>query len=117
MKTFKIVALSLLVVSLFLGFHFWRTKAEGQAGYLYSRIIVVENGYGYQIFEGEQLLIRQEFIPAINGNKAFQSKSDAEMVAKRVMEKIQKKLPPTIDIQELTDLGILPLTNNPHHGH
>lgn len=70
-------------------------------------IIALQNGFGYQLFENQKLIIDQQSIPAIQGNQAFQTYEAAEKCAVFCLEKIKKGIfPPTITIEELNSLGI-----------
>lgn len=65
-------------------------------------------GWGYQILKDGKLMINQDHIPAIQGNKGFSSKEDAEKTANFMLEKIKKGIfPPTISIEELDSLEVL----------
>jgi hypothetical protein len=79
-----------------------------QNGDITYRIIPSEdNTYGYEIFVKKKLLIHQPDIPGMTGNKGFTQKSDAEKVAKLVIQKLQKGImPPTIGRKELDSLKI-----------
>ncbi len=74
---------------------------------LRTKVITLDNGYGYQIFSGDKLLIQQEFIPAVEGEKQFETKEDAKQVADMVMRKILKGESPRISLEELNDLDIV----------
>lgn len=64
--------------------------------------------FGYQIMKNGELLIEQKNIPAVQGNKTFSSRSDAQKVAIFAVNKIKNgSFPPTISIEELDSLGIL----------
>lgn len=65
-------------------------------------------GWGYQILKDGKLMINQDHMPAVEGNKGFSSKEDAEKTANFMLEKIKKGIfPPTISIDELDSLGVL----------
>lgn len=83
---------------------------------LSQRVFFTENvGWGYQIFEGNTLLLKQEYIPAIQGNHAFESKKTAEVTAYFVLSKIEKGIfPPTLSVRELDSLGVLPSDYSRH---
>jgi hypothetical protein len=72
------------------------------------KIISAEGGtYGYEIYAGGKLLIRQANIPGMSGNKGFKRKSDAEKVAKMVVEKLDKGImPPTVEKAEMEKLKV-----------
>lgn len=66
----------------------------------------VDNGFGYLIISEEKILIKQSYIPAIQENKPFYSKEDADKVANLVINKLQNKTSPTVSLKELTTLNI-----------
>jgi hypothetical protein len=72
------------------------------------KIISSEGGtYGYEIYTGGKLLIRQANIPGMSGNKGFKRKADAEKVAKLVVEKLDKGImPPTVEKAEMEKLKV-----------
>ena len=74
-------------------------------------VIASENpdrSFGYQILKDGKLMIDQKNIPAIQGNRGFSSKSDAEKVANFAIDKIKKgAFPPTISVEELDSLGVI----------
>jgi hypothetical protein len=74
-------------------------------------VITTENpdkSYGYQILKDGKLMIDQKNIPAIQGNRGFSTKSDAEKIANFAIDKIKKGVfPPTISVEELDSLGII----------
>jgi Domain of unknown function (DUF4907) len=72
-------------------------------------IIEVENHtYGYDVFADGKLSIHQNSIPAVQGNKGFETKADAEKVAQLVISKIRKgEMPPTVTIDELKKLKVI----------
>jgi hypothetical protein len=72
------------------------------------RIISSEGGtFGYEIYSGGKLLIRQANIPGMSGNKGFRRKVDAEKVARLVLEKLDKGImPPTVEKTEMEKLKV-----------
>ena len=76
--------------------------------YTIKVIPVREKTFGYEIYQGTKLLIRQENIPGFSGMKGFRRKSDAEKVAKLVKEKLSKGImPPTVERAEMEKLKVL----------
>jgi hypothetical protein len=66
-----------------------------------------ENTFGYDIYKDSRLIIHQANIPAVSGNKGFETKELAESVALLVIEKVSKgEMPPTVSIEELKNLGV-----------
>jgi hypothetical protein len=66
------------------------------------------SGWGYQILKDGKMIIDQQQIPAIQGNKRFSTEEDALKTGNLAMKKIKgQNFPPTISIQELDSLKIL----------
>lgn len=68
----------------------------------------VEGGWGYDILIDTVRYVHQEHIPAINGLHPFASESDAYKTGELAIKKIEQGiLPPTLNIEELKELGII----------
>ena len=83
---------------------------EKQKNVKYNYVIIpsVENTWGYDIYIGKPVFIHQPNLPGLPGNKGFKSKTDAEKVARLVIEKINKgEMPPSISTRELKELKVL----------
>jgi hypothetical protein len=61
-------------------------------------------GYGYDILHNNQVIIHQEFIPALEGKQLFQSREDAVKIGNVVLKKIKNKKPPGITKEEVLQL-------------
>ena len=81
----------------------WITKDRPD---LYAHVFKTEAGYGYAILDHDQIIIRQEHIPAISNEVAFCSEEDAEKVGELVLQKIKQRINPALSLKELKDLGI-----------
>lgn len=67
-----------------------------------------ETGWGYDIFEGDKLLIHQPHIPVVQGLRGFKTEDDAQKVADAVVEKLsQGIMPPSLTEEEMIKLGVL----------
>ncbi|WP_179334538.1 DUF4907 domain-containing protein [Winogradskyella costae] len=55
----------------------------------------------YEVYNDNQLVIRQEFIPAIKGQQGFTSKADAEKIGNLVMRKLIENKMPAVSIKDL----------------
>ena len=67
-----------------------------------------EHGWGYQILNNGDLYINQPHIPAVAGNKGFDSKDNAIKTAEYIVFKLENDMfPPTISPQELDSLGVI----------
>jgi hypothetical protein len=65
-----------------------------------------KEGWGYQLKKDDKIFIRQEQIPAIAGNYAFASKSDAEKTGRLVLQKLKEKRHPAVSAREIDSLKI-----------
>jgi hypothetical protein len=66
-----------------------------------------ETGFGYNIVEGNHIMIHQPSVPGLQGNKGFTTGEDAAKVALLAINKIHKNImPPTITRRELDSLHI-----------
>jgi hypothetical protein len=106
------IVLMLLIGTVLYGGHYYRKKRaeEFKRDYvlLDLRPIKTQYGWGYDITTNGKLYIHQEFMPAVSGKRSFASKEQAMLVGNRVISKIKmKENPPTLTIQDLTDLGVL----------
>lgn len=72
-----------------------------------TKIIVVEDGYGYQVLRDDKLIIRQEYIPAINTKQAFGTVRDAQLLADLVVYKLENGHSPVVATSEIDDLSIV----------
>ncbi|RIV46737.1 DUF4907 domain-containing protein [Flagellimonas pelagia] len=108
MKNITKIVAPILILGLFLyGVTHFSFDEKIQEPILRKEVIKVHNGYGYQIFSGEKLLVQQEFIPAVRGNQPFQSAKDARKVANLVIKKIQDRTSPQVSVDELKELEIV----------
>jgi len=70
-------------------------------------IFETEDGFGYEVSIDGQAYVRQSNIPAVTGNKGFENREDASLVAEIMMQKIKEGiLPPTVTLEELDGLGV-----------
>ncbi len=60
--------------------------------------------WAYIIFLENTPVIYQKYIPALEGNVAFESKKSARLVGKMVIKKLRNNRSPRINIQELSRL-------------
>jgi hypothetical protein len=85
------------------------TKWESHSGkvFIHAEPVKTSYGWGYNIYAGKRMYIKQEFIPAIQGYHGFASAADAMSVANLVITKISSNQPPTVTIPELDSLGVI----------
>ena len=74
-------------------------------------IVTIENQdatWGYQLLKDGKLMIDQKNIPAIQGNRGFSTKQNAEIMGNFILEKVKNGgFPPTVSIEEMDSLGVL----------
>ena len=64
--------------------------------------------FGYDIYAYSAVLIHQPSRPGLPGNTGFTTEEDAIKVAELIIKKIRNnKMPPTVTIEELRELGVL----------
>lgn len=71
-----------------------------------------ETGWGYLLKKDGKIYIKQDRIPAVEGNYPFASKTDAEKVGRLVLTKLSSRKYPAVTPQELDSLNI----SFPHKG-
>ncbi len=64
-------------------------------------------GWGYDIYVKDKLIITQDIIPSILGNKAFKTENDAKKIGDLMVLKMKKKQLPNITEQELDSCNII----------
>lgn len=94
------IALLLVISAVFLFFSF-RSRDN-----LKINTFKIENGYGYSITIREKIFIYQPFIPAVEGNVPFSSRSDARKTGKIVRKKLKNNQEPALTVKELKEAGI-----------
>ena len=82
------------------------TSAIKESPIVSLKVYEVNNGWAYKVMVNNASFIVQEQIPGIAGQKAFQSKADAEKCGKLVVQKIKKQQFPALSKAELDSLGI-----------
>ena len=64
-------------------------------------------GWGYDIYVGNQKTIHQPIIPAVSGNRSFKTENDALKTGLFAVKKMKKESSlPTLLIKELDSLGV-----------
>jgi hypothetical protein len=69
----------------------------------------VHNGWGYDIYKDNKLIIHQDMIPEVDGHKTFASKDEAIRLGELVVSKIKQGKGgglPRVTIQEIDSLKI-----------
>lgn len=70
------------------------------------KVYETEQGWGYEIYADTTLLLFQELIPGVAGEKRFLTQTDAMKCGELVIKKIKSNSLPFISIDELDSLGI-----------
>ncbi|MGB5822092.1 MAG: DUF4907 domain-containing protein [Saonia sp.] len=97
------------VLLLFTGISKWMPTTETfPKPRLHSEVFKAQNGYGYLILVDDKVLIKQDFIPAIEGKKSFLSSKQAKLVADLVLYKLSQGANPEVSAEEIYDLGLVP---------
>ena len=65
-----------------------------------------EGGWGYFITTRDRIVIRQPYIPAIEGRRPFRTRQDARNAGRLVMRKISAGKDPSVSVEELSEAGI-----------
>jgi len=94
------VLLKLLLVFIIL------TSCKEREEILTSKVYKIKNGYGYKIIMKDKVIIKQNCIPAIQGNIPFCDSLDALKVSQIVIKKIKRKKMPSIQAEDLMKLKI-----------
>jgi hypothetical protein len=66
------------------------------------------NAWGYEILINGKTYIHQEFIPALEGEKRFNTREDALKVGQSVLKKIRKKQSPALSREEVSNILQIP---------
>ncbi|MFT5779462.1 MAG: hypothetical protein ACI837_002421 [Crocinitomicaceae bacterium] len=85
------------------------TSKSATPKFSYKLVVTPEGDWGYHIFEGSKILIKQELIPAVQGKSGFDTKEKAEKTALFIINKLENNIfPPRVTPEELDSLGVLP---------
>ncbi len=105
-----VISICMVLLIIFLGFFMVENDATDvkKNDAIYELVSAKEDsgGWSYKIFYRRQLLIKQEYIPAVRGKQLFSSKKDAEKVGKLVIDKLKSNRSPTITIVDLQNYRV-----------
>lgn len=100
---------TIILLLLFIGLLFYGiTKLgskEKKLGFK-SEVISVKDGFGYQILNADKILIKQDFIPAVQGKKPFMTAKDAKLIGELVVHKLSNGESPVIYLEEIESFNI-----------
>ncbi|MET1260633.1 DUF4907 domain-containing protein [Flagellimonas sp. DF-77] len=90
---------------------FIRAEAPGKVeeGAPYELVVERNPHHGhwrYEIHIEGRMMLRQEWIPGVNGHQNFRDKEEAGRIGQLVLEKLLKGHPPGISRKELIENGI-----------
>ena len=84
------------------------TTVYGQTNFRAEVFKIETGGYGYEIFVDGKKIIRQDCIPAVEGNNTFKTGKDALRVGRLVVIKmILSPDFPSVTIEELEKLNVI----------
>jgi hypothetical protein len=101
MRTIKLIPVIIIINILLLVLTYCQTGDK-----IDCRVIRVDNGWGYELFSAEKVIIHQEIIPVVQGNSPFLSRGDARKTGKLALKKLSSGKIPSITKQDLDSLGI-----------
>lgn len=70
------------------------------------KTVQLPQGFGYHIYKGEALLVKQEFIPGVAGNLPFKNEIEAQIIGDLVVSKLVEGNLPTVNHSDLIGLKI-----------
>ncbi|SDE36024.1 protein of unknown function [Pricia antarctica] len=106
------IVLTLFTVLFFSVVSLFVPKSEPRVPRLFSEVIKLDEGYGYQISANGKLLIRQKHIPGLQGKIRFGNPKDARLIADLVIYKLTTGKSPEVGITELNELNIKTLNGS-----
>jgi len=110
MKKYKLLLIAGVIIIAIAAVLFYSTKNKTNTIVEKTwtlKTIPLEKGWGYTIYHGEMLTIKQNRIPAIPINTPFISEESAQKTGEIVLQKIKNHKIPSISKKELQDLGII----------
>ena len=78
--------------------------------YSYRVFHTPETGWGYQVFRGSKIIINQAHVPAVPGVKGFETRQQAEIAVKYIMEFVEAgNERPSVNPEDLDSIGAINL--------
>ncbi len=72
------------------------------------KVIQGENGWGYEIYKDDVMMIRQLHIPSVPGINGFETEEKATITANYILNEVEKgNFPPTVNKDILDSLQVL----------
>lgn len=103
-SVFAVIVFGVLLVS----YVFYSNQQKTENFNTEFSLVVKEQGsfWFYEIYRKDTLIIRQEYIPVVEGMQKFKSKKDAEVLGNVVLQKLLKNEYPIITKDELINSDI-----------
>lgn len=86
-----------------------KNKPDAHKGEIYVEVktfALSPDTWGYEILADHKIMIKQDFIPAIQGKKPFTREIDAKNTGLQVIKNMRTKHTPTVDSLDLVHLGV-----------
>lgn len=101
-----IILIFLNIISIYSQYKNQKTEnITNNKSYSFEIILNKDKTFGYKILVDGKVMINQESMPAVPGNKGFPRKIDAERMADLVILKITNGvMPPTITVHEVDSI-------------
>tara|TARA_R110000868_G_scaffold95687_1_gene262989 strand:- start:1483 stop:1845 length:363 start_codon:yes stop_codon:yes gene_type:complete len=99
----SIAVVGLIVLKTYIGS---KTDIRSKKDTIEALVFKTKTGFGYSISYNNKVLIKQDYIPAIQYNQAFCNFEDAQKVADLVKEKLNRNENPKISLIELKNLEV-----------
>ncbi len=114
MKSFYIYALIFVIIlTVFSTSVLLFYNKENKSKVIYELSVIQENGYWlYEISENNKPLIRQEHVPALNGNKRFKTKNGAQTIGNIAIKKLNNNNFPIIHLDDIIKNNIEYIESN-----
>lgn len=104
--SFLIAGVLVSLGAVLFGMNYVLKKNKAKKTDLQIEVYEYGTGYGYRIFSEEEILIQQNFIPALEDKRPFCDREEADRIASYVVQKIRQGSNPAISLSELRELKI-----------
>jgi len=81
--------------------HLWSSRS-------YVKPFATGNGWGYCVYLNNELMIRQDIVPAVQGSMEFPTRRLARQTGLLVLKRVRNGQDPTITEEDLLRLQVLP---------
>ncbi|TDS14392.1 uncharacterized protein DUF4907 [Maribacter caenipelagi] len=105
-STVKYWVAIVLFLAFVLGYAIYNQPLTNKNQNFHSKVVDLNDGYGYQIMRGEKIVILQEYIPGFPGKQKFATEDQAQKTAKLVVSKLEDGKSPILLLSDLATLNI-----------